>query len=206
MRRFKRHSMRGRSRRKTHWEAARGWRSDPTSPMITNKVDTSWARWPSGTVDDSFSVVDFEYIVPEDVTLVSTQFGGYVYVPGPSLDTVQVAFGVGLIAWDSTFPSDFDRVTNNSGLVPGPLQTPTLDWVHRWTVFGTAIGGVGFSIDLTHHTGWAPDSAVRSKAQRKLPAGTGLLACTELVVTDVDLTFELGLAYEWEYRMIFKDP
>ena len=174
--------------------------------MTTNTVDTAWARWVSGTVDDSHDVVDFDYIVPEDVTLVGTQFSAYVYVPGPSLDEISLNFGVGLIAWDSTFPSDFQQVNQLSGLVPGPLQTPTLDWVHRWTVFGQAIGGVGFSIDLTHHTGWAPDSAVRSKAQRKLPAGTGLLVCVEPVINDRDLTATVGLAYTWEYRMIFKDP
>jgi len=51
-----------------------------------------------------------------------------------------------------------------------------------------------------------PDVDRQSRAQRKLPAGTGLLQCFEIVIEGESLDTQVSYSFDSEYRMLFKDP
>jgi len=190
-----------------HWEAARFFTIGSPEVVNMNSVRTFWAKWPSGAVNDSRVEVDFDYITPRDETLIRTIAQcGFTWL-APSLDSFMAEVGIGLIAWDSANPDDFDRVITDAALVPSPLSTPELDWVHRKVFMGQVLGNGSLAFHLMS-TGLQTTADSWSRAQHKLPDGKGLLMAIEFQAAGLDFgdVPPQQIGWDFEYRMLFKDP
>jgi len=83
----------------------------------------------------------------------------------PAAHPVTVVYG--LIAWDSIDPETFENVVT-TGIAPNPAWAPFYDWIIRVPFTFTTTGQVEVI---------AAETFINSRAMRKLPPNTGVLAC-----------------------------
>lgn len=182
---------RGRSNRKSRKSYWSGFRFTGVGVELAGvDVATAWAHWPSGLRDP-----DSGEITAQDETIVRCLVGA----------TVDVAFDVtgpnpfvavlGLIAWDSISPNDLHKVVT-VGAAPNPAWGAQYDWIVRIPFTFTGTG----TVEVT-----AADTWINSRAMRKLPPNTGLLACLGLQdpILGIDSdTYTMG--WSADFRMLFK--
>jgi len=163
MRRFRARSRRaGGKKRKTYW---RGLQFAAQDANIDGALTASaWASWPAGYRDPQS-----DELMPNDETWSRCLVGGIIEFQAASpplslLGPHEAVFG--LIAWDTIHGEDFDSVIGFDA--PNPCFSPGLDWIMR-IPFTYSRDGTQLVI--------AADKWIESRAMRKLPPGTGVLAC-----------------------------
>jgi len=163
---------------------------------------TVWAHWPSGQTDFSGGSATDEgegLPVPAEETLVRSIISCKVdapvqgVLPGALLCTACFGF----LTWDATTVSagDIDVTLNPSGVVPNPARDWSADWVMRIPMTFTSDNFFAAPVDRIF---------IESKAMRKLPPRTGLLAVFgfENILAgpeeSVTLTWQLDARFLWK--------
>jgi len=152
-------------------------------------VAVRWAIWPTGNGDDPDNPGT---PIEPDVTLVKTIASFNIGTDNGSAQAKDPGFGaVGLIAWDAIDP--VDNVVVPSTEIPDPLDG-THDWLWR----------VCFTTLYQNNTGTFvnTDLASQSKAMRKLPKNTGVLACVSWEQPGTSDDLFVTWAFDW--RMLVK--
>jgi len=147
--------------RKKYWSGHKFSASDLTIDGVD--VVSSWARWPSGLRDP-----ESDEVMAQDETYSRVILGGIVSLQinvVPAAHPVTVVYG--LIAWDSIDPETFENVVT-TGIAPNPAWAPFYDWIIRVPFTFTTTGQVEVI---------AAETFINSRAMRKLPPNTGVLAC-----------------------------
>jgi len=158
------------SRRRSHWETF--FLTNDASTTVSDSVTTIWAKWPSGQIDDSDARYAQSYITKEDETLVRCIMGVDWFIPSTTSKRI-IDLAWGLVTLDTEQPIDYELVQfdNTSAIVPpNPLFTDT-DWLWHHRVIPEVRPGIFAS------SGAMNDVHTVSRAMRKLPVGTGILAC-----------------------------
>jgi len=157
---------------------------------VPSDVYTFWLRWPSGIADPSTA-----FNIPEEDTFIKSL--NYLSV-GMNNGGAQANYpcfaGFGLIAWDAIEPSLLDN-TITAGSAPSPFDL-NYDWI--WTNF---VGSDVENFVTGGGTQNGAESLFISKAQRKLPPGTGVLACCSLASAR---NAALLVNFEWSCRFAVK--
>lgn len=188
-------------RRKLEWQygfgASVGAQSFGTQTLVSH-----WALWPVGLWDDTMQSFPGETVTnPTDLTLVRSinDFYAWIQNPGVGFDYT-VHFGMGLIKFAHPSPDIIDGAALLSNdQVPGPVSTPTFDWVWRLTQFTRVFGDVSatmFTADIT---------SAQSRAMRKLSHGEGLLQILELNILGAPFDTQLDIAWGMESRLLLKE-
>jgi len=157
------------SRRKVDWETATLGTAG-TAPITWNSGDcgASWVRYPANIPDFTFTP---PVTNPPDATLVRTLVN--VAVATTSIDNTPGIISFGICPYEN---EDASALINVGPIGPGIL--PDLffagnDWLFTWhaaiPVITTGLGDVLFF-------NGSNDKLYESRAMRKLPSGTGLLA------------------------------
>lgn len=155
-----------------------------------------WARYPSGEVDPLS-----EQITPSDETLV--RYIGQLVVAWDAISTSfesPVSIVAGLIAFDGgTYPEFYENSLFQEGtsLVapPSPVLEADDDWIIRIPMQFPADGS---------YQGPGDRIFIESRAMRKLPPGTGILAVIH-PYTVLEPTVELPtLNWSWDGRLLVK--
>jgi len=134
-------------------------------------VATAWAKWPSGTPDFSDGEIDNEGAqTPSDETLVRTLLQCAVNLPEALPTPLICTAVVGLITWDRRLPAELENVVTNN-VVPNPAEEWSADWIIR-----APFAFVEPNLPLFSLT----DLFQVSRAMRKLPPLTGILACVAI--------------------------
>jgi len=169
VRRRSRHSNRGKSR-KVHWEGHlfQGTEGFGTDLAGNYTWASSWARWPS----DFIAPEDDTFPTPSDETVIRTitQFECSTSTNA----RVNVVFG--LIAFDGGREPGFYEAAlfDTSSLVAPP--NPATDFGEDWLI-RIPNNFTGLQTGAQSLYSWAqPESFIQSRAMRKMPPGTGLLA------------------------------
>jgi len=157
---------------------------------------TAWVKWPSG--DRNVSSADAE-IEANDETLQRTICNANVTLNATGMvqAAVQVSLVIGLIAWDAIDAELLHEVGTVAGEAPNPVTHPGLDWILRLPFqftrdnFQQNVGEAIFA---------------ESRAQRKLPPGTGILLSTSLIaplqpseVFSYDVAFDCRFLFKQGY-------
>lgn len=203
MRRRRIHSSRGR-RRKTNWSFGFG-ASLGAQAFITQTIQSHWALWPVGTWDPTMQSYPGETVSnPLDLTLVRSINSFYMWInaPGTNPPDYTCWVGMGLIKWSHPDPNEIDGVNIDShSVVPGPLSTPTMDWVWRAAQFTRVFGAVGETVFVG-----SDFALMQSRAMRKLSQNEGLLQVLELNILGAGFETSLDVAWGMESRMLVKEP
>lgn len=157
----------GGARRKVRWTSSF---LGTTEPFALNQGDklVGWLKWPAGHVDTRFVDLPIE---PSDETLVRTIVWPYLTVNGPPEQVLLFTWGI--IAWDSNDPSALDGVLLSSVQLEAP--DPAFggdDWIWYYTQAVASPSGADFGVMQNP----GAETYVTSRAMRKLPPSTGLLA------------------------------
>jgi len=152
------------SRRAVNWFG--GFQGSITDiEFAAQEVAISWAYWPAGVPNFNFTP---PVVNPPDQTLVRTltKLNAIAKSPGQSCG----ALTFGICTFDAANPEDYEGVIVGPGIVPDSFYT-NQDWVIRVTMAVPSFDSdfLGFFQTL--------DKEFESRAMRKLPPGTGLLAC-----------------------------
>lgn len=204
MPRFRRRTRGTTRRRKTNWQLGFG-ASVGAQNFDTQSIQCHWAVYPIGMWDTSHQSFPGDTVAnPLDLTLVRSinKFFAWIQAPGSNPPDYTVWFGMGLIKWTHPDPSEIDGVSIFSNtVVPGPLSTPTFDWVWRAATFTRVFGAVSAVVQT------GPDFATeQSRAMRKLSQGEGLLQLLEMNILGAGFEAGLDVAWGMESRMLLKEP
>lgn len=158
-----------------------------------NTVATAWAVLPGGVRNADTGQV----VLETNQTLVRTIISGTVVLAPigvvQGVNPTDVVFG--LIAWDTMNPGELDKVIVTSDAAPNPAEASGLDWILR-VPFTFTEDNFELSIEA--------DTFINSRAMRKLPPGTGILACIAgLNVIDPDPD-PMTLSWSLDVRMMMK--
>lgn len=179
--------------RKIHWTGFNFQAEDYDQLPVETAL--AWAKWPSATT----SVPDtapFQAPEASDETLIrSIVSGTAVYnLNGISQASLPISLVFGLIAWDSMDPTIIEgSPLVNDSTVPNPALYPGLDWIIRVPFCFTKDN---FELSIT------ADSFINSRAMRKLPPGTGILASVGFI--DIIENDTHNFAWSFDVRMAFK--
>lgn len=197
----RRHRRTSRSSRKTYWEGA-VWQGQNIlfaagSPFIGGPYTwvSFWIRYPSGSVDPS----DLR-VVPSDETLARLLIRGQLSVQPGTGNILDIVLGV--LAFDGgDFPDFYEQgvFTSNVSLVapPNPIVDPGDDWIIRQPIFSVTATGLQFAPLSVENERWT-----ESRAMRKLPPNTGLLAVLAPVnVLDLAPTQALNWSFDFRYAL-----
>jgi len=183
------------ARRRVNWE--NGATFAPVGSFVvpsisgTSSYVADWLRVPAGTYDNIN-----EREVPIDWTLIRSIFTACFTVHATSNFVAGFITGIGVIAWDGVSDDVIDPLAT-----PLPIQQGGLDWIWTWTqpftkTLFAAEELFGQNLD-------SPEGMVFSKSQRKLSAGTGLLAVAEMYATTnlMDATWGFSLHARTAYKL-----
>jgi len=205
---MRRHSRSRRSgpRRKMHWESANVWSANANFE-INSDVMTSIIKWPGQVANLTDPLLP--QMPPSDSTLVRSiiNVGWLDTGDGTGFEENHIYFiSFGLLAWDDLTPAnaqfiqgDTGAAFDNSGFTPDPYYLgPPWIWRHIQPV---AIRGSNFAFG-------APLNAMQmeSRAQRKLPTGTGIVLCVSVHDPQTDPTSDVSLSVGVNVRLLIKDP
>lgn len=201
--RGRRSSRRGSSRkaRKSYWTGAvfAGQNVTLTNAVQPGEVATMWVKWPSGTTSFLTGEVDSgQFVVPNDETLVRTIMSSNMTLDlqGVIQSSYPVCVTVGLLTWESRTPADIDLVVNPPGLIPNPALDVGADWIIRQPFTFTRDN---FS------EGTIAELFITSRAMRKLPPLTGVLACVG-IAAPIFSSEDQNLKIDWsvDVRQLMK--
>lgn len=178
------------------------------NPGFGGEVYTWWLKWPSGLRSFTNDIAYPEEIEPVDETLVRTEivYGAQAtcsQFPGNNREAYTVGLGVRVHdpggdahGFNSIFTT-FDTSTGNYPPTALPVVDQNEDWVFR--SIGTGTQG---NLIWTNTAGF--EREMISRAQRKLPPGSGLLGVFHIVnlneSTASDWTYQLAL----DWRLLIK--
>jgi len=201
---MKRKSSRGRTgqKRKVYWTGATlSINNADLANAGFGEVATSWAKWPSGLLNfgGTTNPANEGFPEPSDETLVKTIVSANITLrlQGALQGTFLATGCFGLIAWEASTNTavDLDSVINASGTVPNPARDWGADWILRipatFTRDNFAIGNIA-------------ETFIVSRAMRKLPPRTGLLACfgfEDIFATPEDV---VNWDAQFDMRFLFK--
>lgn len=198
MRRFSRGRRRSPNRRRSNWNSAFFQVQDVT--LVNNgEMVTGWWKWPAGLRNEGGSSLTEQEITPVDETLVRTIVGANVTLNLAGLlqapRSVTIAFG--LICWDASPVSagDLDGVIASPGTVPDPSREGGAEWIIRLPFTYTRDN---FSL------GNQAESFIVSRAMRKLPPRTGILAVLGAFDGLGSSLDEINLDATFDGRMLYK--
>lgn len=157
----------------------------------TTSTGNFWAKWPSGLVDTALAVPAVE---PPDETVIATKCSLNMRVQTSPLAFGYVGFG--LLAWDSVNPVDFQLTGGVYPSVGGEFY----DWMWRDVIPITpGAANITYSIVV--------DSFTHSRAMRKMPQGTGVLAVvTYFIDAGLGASPAVTVDWGWDIRMACKRP
>jgi len=160
--------------RKTYWLGqSELFLEQPIDPGVVSpasalgEVATWWTIWPSDAQDPENN----DIVTSADRTLVRTIISASVrtpqILPGFGINE-PIQFCVGLIAWDSEDGFFFDQNIFPAGYVPDPIADKDADWIIR----------LPFTFPVYNLFAYnQAETFIVSRAMRKLPPKTGILAC-----------------------------
>jgi len=179
----------GGRKRQLHWISSHLYFDFTTDGLTSGQPITGWAKWPAGFPDTTTVELRDE---PVDETVVREIWSPYASVQGAEAglaidDIIQITFG--LIAWDTTDPDSLHLALPTPGSVPDPYFGQ-FDWLLRKCyifVPGHSIAGLNA---LAFEGGFpTTDIDSNSRAQRKMPPGTGLLQVVSARIPDGGIIF-----------------
>jgi len=162
--------------------------------LFDGDIITAWAKWPSGFVDTNFVELPTE---EKDDTLVRAMW--WPYLIQTAIPASVTFFHLGLIAWDTSNPADFDRQVINAGEAPDPFFGG-YDWILRKDYI-MAGDSTGADFSFFYPT---VDFDMQSRAMRKLPVGTGILFCLSVHTPEVPNQGSLQFAFGVSGRLAWK--
>lgn len=166
-----------RSGRKTRWDYSlfQGLVAFDVVAAAPYTWVSSWMKWPA----DRIRVNDDNFIEPSDETLVRSLVK--VGLTNLTNDTI-TGWCVGLLAFDGgEYPEFYDKATfNTSALVapPHPITQADDDWILRYPIEFSVTSGLPAFTNVEPSPLWT-----ESRAMRKLPPGTGILAVVGAINT-----------------------
>jgi len=186
-----RRSHRGSSRktRKTYWNAAAMVGQE--IELFQGDVATSWVKWPSGLFDAQVvSPEGSQVITPNDETWIRSITSSTVSLrlQGALPETLPCQVNIGFITWDapnSAVAADYDNQ------VVGNAPSPTLDGSADWIQIIPFV----FTHDAVQEIAQA-ETFIVSRAMRKLPPMTGVLACVSALQL---LDGEASTTIDWSF-------
>ena len=199
MRRHTSHHRSAGPRRKFEWSGFL-WKPGRFSVASGNSAKQwNWAVLPAGAMNLGLAAPVLNPAAPEpNSTLVLSELIGQITCVLASSPSSGFYLGVGLIVW----PGNADRSdgdVNSASPPPGPVNNPEAPWLLRQAT-AVAFNGQGdnsatMSTDEDVHF-------ARSKANRKLPEGYGVLIVGE-VFNGTDQDSESGEACQMAYQSRF---
>lgn len=176
MRRRFRSRSRGLRRNKKQWGNSEWWLHGTTAAGVwTNPTNTdvaiinnAWHKVPSGvfnTAAGEFENTDWLLLRSMPSWAVGWELSG------GGIKHVSVCYAFGLIAWDQNNDSPVSLA-----LQPNPIHDGNYDWLYRG-VFQDVFSASAVVTPAGAYGAPRFDMQFDSRARRKLPTGTGLLAC-----------------------------
>lgn len=187
------------SARKSYWAGAAFYGQDVElfSGPDTNDIASAWVKYPSGQVDSVSTAGGVSPVQPRmiasDETLVRTIVSSNVTLRLQGLLQAHMSVDVvmGLIAWDSNDPTELDGVVGLEA--PSPIANPQADWIIRLPFV--------YTVDNFSLAAQASEF-ITSRAMRKLPPNTGLLACIALEnIFDQENTFFIDWSFDFRFLL-----
>lgn len=185
-------------KRRLNWSGA--WLSGRSVDLAnTGETVTSWVIFPRGIRNESGGTGPDQEITSVDETLIRTIVGANVTLDlfGLLQAPVNVIACLGLIAWDATTQSafDLDGVVQPPGVVPDPVTDAAAEWLMR----------IPFTFTRDNFSlGNIASEFIVSRAMRKLPPRTGILACfSQLMPLDGDQDVAT-LDFTFDFRLLSK--
>lgn len=202
MRRFRRSARRGSSgkKRKLYWGASQFVGQNQALTVLD--VASFWIKWPSGLFDPQrTSPEGNSTLTASDETWSRLVISSSVQVPvqGVLPESLPSVPTIGLIAWDAASQADAESlelaITSiaDPGSAPSPTLRGDLDWIIRIPFPVLSDNSVAFAADATF---------LNSRAMRKLPPSTGVLACVSYVQPlDVEATTVFSWTIDCRYLL-----
>jgi len=186
------------TRRKLNWSSA--WFAGRSVEIPNDGTTaTAWLIWPRGLRNQSGGAAVDQEITPVDETLVRMIVGANVTLDlfGITQAAVNVTGVLGIIAWDAQQQSagDLDGVVVGPGVVPDPVSDGGAEWIMR----------IPFTFTRDNFSlGNIASEFIVSRAMRKLPPRTGILACFSQIMP-LDGSEDLA-TFDWtfDFRLLSK--